>query len=254
MAAATFYLLLPYTYLLMPYATPLDGQWYDVWPTALLVWALALYRRPTCAGLLLGVAAASVSYPLLLAPLWLSFYWRRGAGRFLAACLLGGGLCVAWLIVRVWLSGKWPHNLAAVWPIDMHGWVPWPSAPVETACFWQGVHRAYRLPVFLLYLVLLIVTTFWPVPKNLAHLIGLSAALLLGMQLWYADRGGIQVLWYLPLLLLLAFRPNLSTCQAPPIAPETDWARRLGRWLDRIRHWLIGAPPSPQTVPDDRKT
>ena len=53
-------------------------------------------------------------------------------------------------------------------------------------------------------------TAFWPSPKNLAHLLALSAAVLIGIQFWYADQGGVYVLWYLPLLLLLVFRPNLA--------------------------------------------
>src|SRR5262249_26231805 len=75
MAAATFYLLLPYTAIHV-------GQFHHVWPMALVIWAVAAYRLPTLAGVLLGLAAGSVYFPLLLFPLWLSFYWRRGAGRF----------------------------------------------------------------------------------------------------------------------------------------------------------------------------
>ena len=54
-----------------------------------------------------------------------------------------------------------------------------------------------------------IATAFWPTPKNLAHVIALSAAVLIGIQFWYAEQGGIYVLWYLPFLLVLVFRPNL---------------------------------------------
>ena len=60
------------------------------------------------------------------------------------------------------------------------------------------------------YVALVILTGFWPMPKNLGHVIALSAALLIGIQFWYADQGGVFVLWYLPLLLLLMFRPNLT--------------------------------------------
>ena len=38
----------------------------------------------------------------------------------------------------------------------------------------------------------------------------LSAAVLISIQFWYADRGGVYILWYLPLLLLTIFRPNLE--------------------------------------------
>lgn len=246
-AAATFYLLLPYTFLLMPAATRLGGQWHHVWPTALLVWALAAYRLPTLAGLLLGVAAGSVGFPVLVLPVWLSFYWRRGAGRFAAAVGLGMGLCVAWLGVYALLRGG---TLAAVWPAEVRDWLPWVKPADGKQSLWQddGVPWMYRNPIFVLYLTLLLGSVFWPARKNLAHVIALCAALLIGTELWYADRGGMHVLWYLPLLLLLAFRPNLSMSQALPIAPETDWLTRLRRWLVLVTQRLTGRAQSPAMI------
>jgi hypothetical protein len=68
--------------------------------------------------------------------------------------------------------------------------------------------------------------------------ISLSAAVFIGIQFWYADQGGSYVLWYLPLLMLLVFRPNLSDRRPPPIQPETDWLVRLrraaARWAARL--------------------
>jgi hypothetical protein len=249
MAAATFYLLLPYTYLLLPHSRGLPGQWYHVWPMAVMVWAVVLYRRPTLAGLLLGVAAGSVGFPALVLPVWLSFYWRRGCGRFLAAFLLGVGLCLVWLAILAWFSRE---GLPRLWPLTEGNWLPWGELPQGTQGLWrgagqqQGVPGVYRLPVFVAYLALLFITTVWPYPKNLAHVLALSAALLIGTQFWYADQGGVYVLWYLPLLLLLVFRPNLSDCRPPPIVPETDWLCRAGRRLGRLRRWLARLPE--QTV------
>jgi hypothetical protein len=65
---------------------------------------------------------------------------------------------------------------------------------------------------------------------------------LIGIQFWYADQGGVYVLWYLPLLLLLAFRPNLGDLRPAVIVPETDWLGRLGRALARATVWLIRGP------------
>ena len=70
----------------------------------------------------------------------------------------------------------------------------------------------------------------------------LTAAVLLGMQFWYADKGGQYVLWYLPLLLLLVFRPNLSDRRPLPIVTQTDWVRRLGARLSRVGSWLLKSP------------
>jgi hypothetical protein len=55
----------------------------------------------------------------------------------------------------------------------------------------------------------------------------LSSAVLIGTQFWYADQGGIYVLWYLPLFLLMVFRPNLEDRRPPIIRRETDWLYRF---------------------------
>ena len=65
--------------------------------------------------------------------------------------------------------------------------------------------------------------------------------MVIGVQFWYADQGGVYVLWYLPLLLLMVFRPNLSDRRPPLINPETDWLRR---GLRSIRKRLRAIGPS----------
>src|SRR5207244_11731708 len=81
MAAATFYLMLPYTGMYV-------GQVQHVLPTALIVWAIVDFHWPGLAGFLLGLATGTAYFPALLVPIWTSFYWRRGAGRFLVASLV----------------------------------------------------------------------------------------------------------------------------------------------------------------------
>jgi hypothetical protein len=104
---------------------------------------------------------------------------------------------------------------------------------------------AYRMPVFVACMALTVTTAFWPSPKNLAHVLALSAAALIGVQFWYADQGGVYVLWYLPLLLLIVFRPNLSDRRPLPINSETDWLFRLGRLLQRTAARAVGLPDQP---------
>src|SRR5262249_34990037 len=99
MAAATFYLLLPYTALHVE-------QWHHVWPMALVVWAVVFYRRPASAGLLLGLAAGTVYFPLLILPVWWSFYLGRGAGRFVGAFVLAFGLCLAATGLILWYDNE----------------------------------------------------------------------------------------------------------------------------------------------------
>ncbi len=241
-AAAAFYLLLPYTYLLLPYSELNLGQWHHVWPTAMILWAIACYRWPTIAGVFMGLAVGIVYFPALLLPLWISFYWRRGAGRFIGATLLTAALCLV-LIGGMLVAGKLPQELGA----NLADWQPWKELnPAETHGFWTSVNWAwaYRIPVFVVFVAFVIATAFWPAPKNLAHLTALSAAVFCALQLWYADQGGIYVFWYLPLVLVLVFRPNLSDRRPLPIVPETDWLARL---VNSLAHFAARKPgPAPK--------
>jgi hypothetical protein len=232
-AMATFYLILPYTAFFV-------GQIHHVWLAALLVWAIATYRRPLLAGFLLGVAAGTVFSPALLFFVWLGFYWRRGAGRFATAFVLAAVLCLAATGAILWMQGELLPSLKNV--MALSDWQPWKRPTTEG--FWlgihgEGVHWGYRIPVFILYIAGMVTTAFWPSPKTLAHVIALSAAGLIGIQFWYADQGGIYVLWYLPLLLLMAFRPNLADRRPALIVPETDLISRAGKAAVRAAVFMV---------------
>ncbi|MBI2806854.1 MAG: hypothetical protein HYX68_17890 [Planctomycetes bacterium] len=218
MAAATFYLLLPYTGAFV-------GQVHHVLPMALFLGTFLVYRYPTWTGALLGLAAGATYFPVFALPIWLSFYRQNGAGRFLGAFLLSGAVCLAHVGFHLWLHGELDAsiNLAR----DAAAWQAWKSPTTEG--FWIGIHWAYRIPVFLLFLSFVLSTTLWPAPKNLAHVIALSAASFVSLQFWGADQGGVYVLWYAPLLLLLVFRPNLQDRVAVPIDRESDWLARTIR-------------------------
>lgn len=224
MAAATFYLLLPYT----AYHV---GQAHHVFPAALLIWAVYCYRRPWLSGLLIGLGAGSCFFPALTLPVWLSFYRKAGMGRFLAAFGVAAGISLGLTGLILWADGKLAQSLQLVF--SLADWQPWKASDLES--IWHGIHGAYRLPVFILYLMFLIATSFWPRPKNLAHVVALCAALLIGIQFWYADRGGVYVLWYLPLMMLIVFRPNLMDRRPPPLPPLPTWPISMAR---RAREWM----------------
>lgn len=234
MAAATFYLMLPYTGIYV-------SQAHHVWPIALVVWALACYRMPLLAGTLLGLASITAYFPALLLPIWVSFYWRRGTGRFLAGFFITACVCLAAIGMLLWSTDDLARILRD--GLSLPAWQPWKVPTTEG--FWTGVHWAYRIPVFILYLALVITSAFWPAPKNLAQVIALSAAVLIGIQFWYADHGGVFVLWYLPLLVLMVFRPNLADRRPPVIVPETDWLSRARRFLNRLGGRLVKVPEPP---------
>ena len=49
-------------------------------------------------------------------------------------------------------------------------------------------------------------------------------------QFWYSHQGGVYVLWYLPLLLLVVFRPRLASVTPPGSSaafPDT-WQEPVG--------------------------
>lgn len=234
-AAATFYLLLPYTYLMLPGVGL--GRWDHAWTMAWVVWAILTYRKPILSGFFLGVPVGTVFFPLLLLPIWLSFYWKRGLTRFLSSFLVSILFCLGIIIALICVYGQMPESLRSSWTASI--WQPWQTVTDKNPGLWAGVHPAYRMAVFIPCMMFVLITLWWPAPKNLAHVIALSAAVLISIQFWYADQGGIYILWYLPLLLLMIFRPNLSHAQ--PSVPTQDWVHRtwvrlrrfLGHWINR---------------------
>jgi hypothetical protein len=240
MAAATFYMLLPYVYMLMPYSSLGIGHWGQVWPMAVMVWAIAAYRMPTVSGGLLGLATGTAYFPLLVFPLWVGFYRGRGRGRFAVSFTVTLGLCIGAIVGVLLYNGELPGNVQRA--LSLPDWQAWREPGAGMNGFWTGVHWAYRMPVFIAFAAIVMATAFWPSPKNLAHLLALSAAILLGIQFWYADQGGVYVLWYLPFLLLMVFRPNLSDRQPLPIQAENDWLVRLGRLIASLHGRLLKRP------------
>jgi hypothetical protein len=93
--------------------------------------------------------------------------------------------------------------------------------------FWRipGISPEYRLPVLALFVVLSISFAIWPAQKNLGTLMSCTAALMLGVQFWHAHGGGLYMAWYLPLLLLTVFRPNLEDRVALAVL-GTGWLSR----------------------------
>ncbi|MBM3982024.1 MAG: hypothetical protein FJ304_17530 [Planctomycetes bacterium] len=221
-------------YTLLPYTAYNIGQYHHVLPTAFLVWAVFCYRRPALAGWLLGLAAGTSVFPALLFPLWFGFFSNRGASRFGLSFLTATVASIGVTALVLWIG---PSQLNLVTALHLTEWKPWTVPTGESA--WTGTHWAYRLPVFVLFVGFVAAVAVWPAPKNLSHLVAQSAAVLIGVQFWHADRGGQYVLWYLPLLLLMVLRPNLSAAEPPQVVPGSVLARWAGAAWRRVR----GADP-----------
>ena len=93
--------------------------------------------------------------------------------------------------------------------------------------FWQHIDAVYRLPVIATFIALGGSFAIWPPQKNLGTLMSCSAAMMLGCQFWNAHGGGLYMAWYLPLLLLAIFRPNLEDRVAASILTTGALKRSL---------------------------
>jgi len=209
-AAAVLYLLLPYTAMM-------TGRVDHVLPGALVLWALAAYRRPFLAGALVGLAIGTIYYPVFLLPLWCSFYWERGLRRF----ALGVTAALAVLVAALWLTS--PDAAVFLGQLrQMFGWI-FPGQ-VSLEGFWAlpSNDEVFRLPVLAAFVAMIATLAIWPSPKNLGTLMSCTAAVLLGSQFWKAHNGGLFMAWWLPVLLLVVFRPNLDNRLAALVLND-DW-------------------------------
>jgi hypothetical protein len=211
-AVATLYLMLPYTALW-------TGDVRHALPASLLVWAVVLYRYPLLAGMMVGLASGTIYYPAFLLPLWCSFYWMRGLKRFVAGVLLMIVIMVMTLAFTATSPDRFVENLLQMFGLRL---------PTSTHMegIWKSWSHYYRFPILALFVALSISFTIWPLRKNLATLISGSAAIMLGAQFWHAYNGGIFIAWYLPLLLLTIFRPNLEDSTALVKVNEGWWSAR----------------------------
>lgn len=215
-AAALLYLLLPYT-------TIYVGWVQHILPAAFLTWAIYFYRRPLVAGVFIGLACGTVYYPVFLLTLWISFYWQRGLWRFLSgySALIGLLIIVTAFYATSFTDffDKFRLMSGFIFPTDQPGG------------FWgllDDNYRVYRITVLAAHIALCGSFALWPARKNLGTLLSCSTVVMLSTQFWAAFDGGISIAWYMPLLLLTIFRPNLEDRVALSVLPDS-WlgTRRL---------------------------
>ncbi len=217
-AAAMLYLMLPYTAMW-------TGAVTHALPGALLVWAILWYRRPLVAGALIGALCGSIYYPIFLMPLWIAFYWNRGLARFLIGFGVAVALLVATLIFTSFDAGSFDsvifvERLQQMFNLQL-------SRMDDSGGAWHYWNAVYRWPVIAAFICLSVSFMVWPAQKNLGTLLSCSAALMIGTQFWHAHSGGMALAWYLPVLLLAIFRPNLEDRVAIDVVFANRWSRSI---------------------------
>ncbi|MDR3197690.1 MAG: DUF2029 domain-containing protein [Planctomycetaceae bacterium] len=191
-------------YLLHPYTNQMVGRLDHLIPAALILWGVALYRRPFFAGISLGIATALVFYPVCLVPLWCAFYWKRGWIRFLTGTVSMLILFAVLLLFSPAELGNYHEQL-----IHMFGKSSlWLFSKPDG--FWEHYDIIHRVLILAIFFVLCFGMILWPSHKHLATLLSCSALLMLGVQFWQLHQGGLYMAWYLPTLILTIFRPNLE--------------------------------------------
>ena len=169
--------------------------------------------------LLPRVFAAVVAWLLLAARLL-----RFSLGVFTTLAVLVGSLA----FTSDSPAGFW-HQVQ-----QMFGWTTlrrkaWKVSGVSTS------PPVYRYPVLVALLVFCCSLAFWPAQKNLGTLMSCSAAVMVATQFWHPRGGGLYMGWYLPLVLLTIFRPNLEDRVALSVLGEG--------WFPK-RRWPIWAAPN----------
>lgn len=210
-SAATFYLMLPYTAMW-------TGSVTHALPGALLVWAVLCYRRPLIAGVLIGLLCGTIYHPIFLLPLWITFYWRRGVWRFVIGVVTA---LVVLIVSLVFTSIDLAMFLARLQQIFGFQFPPQEGL----AGAWGYWSSYYRIPLFALFVGLSFSFILWPAQKNLGTLLSCSAALMIGTQFWHAHSGGMALAWYLPVMLLTIFRPNLEDRVAVDMVARSRWGQ-----------------------------
>jgi hypothetical protein len=200
-------------HLLLPCTFYEASEVIHVLPSALILWALVAWRKPLVSGGLLGLACGTLFFPLFLLPLWTVFYGRKNALRFLGALSVTGLILVGSLAFTSTDTGSLIKQVLGSidWSVLSFGFE-------DSEGFWSAQNAVFRLPLAAAFFVGLVFLTIWPRKKSLEYLIAASTAIIVATQFWYPQQGGVYMSWYLPLVLVVVFRPRLV--QYAPVPPD----------------------------------
>jgi hypothetical protein len=161
-------------------------------------------------------------------PIWLSFYWQRGFMRFGLGVLAALAAMALGLLFVADSPGMFLEQLK-----QMFGWPALAGKGTEGFWSFDLLDPVWRIPVVAAFFALSASFALWPAQKNLGTLMSCSTAVMLAAQFWNPGSGGLFMGWYLPLMLLTVFRPNLEDRVALSVLGEG--------WRSRSRPRIVGA-------------
>ena len=218
-------------YLLLPCTAANVHKLSHVLPAACLIWAIASYRKPTVAGVLLGLACGTLFFAVFLLPLWAVFYGRKGAIRFGVSVL---GIVIVLVACLMMISGDADSFFNRV--VTSTNWTVYRLLDDTLSISPTSVsHLFIRIPMAAIFFVMLTAMTVLPRPRNLENLLANSTALVVAAQMWYPDDIGTYVQWYMPLFLLVVFRPRLDRFMPPDM---------IERQTTNVSNGVISGSPS----------
>ena len=208
-------------YLILPCTAYYVHRVSHVVPAACMTWAVASYRKPVVAGILLGLSCGTLFFAIFLLPLWAVFYGRKGSVRF--------GLSLAGVAAVLFATLAWTSNTTSSFVSKLVVTANWSAFRLFDAATPLPEHAVgqmfLRFVLAILFFLMLVALTVLPRKRNLENLLASSTAVIITAQLWYPDDIGSYILWYLPLFLLVMFRPRLDRFVPPEIDDPSTTAR-----------------------------
>jgi hypothetical protein len=204
-------------YLLLPCTAVNVHELNHVLPAACLIWAIASYRNPIVSGVLLGLASGTLFFAAFLLPLWAVFYGRQGSVKFIVSVSAVGAVLITSLMMISGDTSSFTNKL-----VTTANWTVYRLLDVSATAGDASLSQLFiRIPMAAVFFVMLTAMTVLPRPRNLENLLANSTCLVVAAQMWYPDDIGTYVLWYLPLFLIVIFRPRLDRF-TPPEASERE--------------------------------
>jgi hypothetical protein len=210
-------LMLALAYALLPQTVDKIAHGSRLMPGAWAILALWAWPQPVLSGLCLGLATAQWWFPVVLLPMWLTSFRGRRRRLMFAVTVLLIGAALASIALRPTpersVADQWRAVRDSV--LASQGRVKEGIRFYSTDGFWLHVTeeapaaRWVRVGVMGAYLMLCVGLAFRPRRPSVHQLAALTAALIVGTQLWKNLHSCEYVGWYAPVLLvtLFAVRP-----------------------------------------------